>query len=88
MATNRQAHELLLIEEARRASVDREQHAHRDEVRDHRRPADADERERDARDRRDPHRHADVHEDLEQERDDDSTGDDRAVRVARDRHDP
>ena len=42
---------------------------------------------RDAGDRRDPHRHADVDEDLEEQRDDDAAGDDRRVEVARDRDD-
>ena len=61
------------------------QHPHRGEVRDHRRPADADERKWNAGDRRDPHRHADVDEQLEQERDHDAAGDHRGVEVARDR---
>ena len=57
------------------------------EVADHRRSADGDERERDAGDRRDPDRHADVHEHLEEEREHDPRGDDRAEQVARARDD-
>src|SRR5215211_3625282 len=71
----------------RAADVDREQDAHRGQVRDHRRAADADERQRDARDRRDPHRHTDVDADLEQERERDAAGDDRRERIARHRDD-
>ena len=68
--------------------MDREQHAHRREVRDHRGAADAHERQRDAGDRRDAHRHADVHEDLEEQRDDDAARDDGAVEVSRHGDDP
>ena len=66
--------------------VDRLEHADRDEVRHHRRAADRDERQRDPRDGRDPHRHADVDEDLEEEREDDPSGDHRPVEVPRDGH--
>src|SRR5439155_5437330 len=69
------------------ARVNREQHADGDEVGDHRRAADRDERQRDARDGCDPHRHPDVDEDLKQERDDDPAGDDRRKEVARNRDD-
>ena len=53
--------------DGRPAHVDRLQDPERQEVRDHRRAADRDERQRDAGDRRDPHRHRAVHEHLEQE---------------------
>ena len=68
--------------------VNRQQHADRDQVRDHRRAADAHERKRDARDRRDADRHADVDEDLEEERDDDPARGDRREGVTRDRDRP
>ena len=66
------------------ARVDRLQHADREQVRDHRRATDRDERERNAGDGRDAHRHADVDEHLEEEREDDPTGDDSSVEVSGD----
>ena len=63
------------------ADVDRLQDPHRRQVRDHRRAADRDERQRDAGDRRDADRHADVDEDLEDEREHEPAGDDRAEQV-------
>ena len=67
--------------------MDCEQDTHRGEVRDHRRAADAHERERDAGDRGDSHRHADVHEDLEEEREDDPARDDGREEIPCDGHD-
>src|SRR5205085_68834 len=68
---------------ARTSYVYRLEQPDREQVGDHRRAADADERERDAGDRRDPDRHADVDEDLEQERADDPARGDRGERIAR-----
>ena len=59
----------------------------RHEVADHRRAADRDERQRDARDRRDADRHADVDEDLEEEAEHDPGGEDGAEEVPRPGHD-
>ena len=66
------------------AGMDRLQDAHRDEVGHHRRAADRHERERDPRHGRDAHRHPDVDEHLEEEREDDPSRHDRTVEVSRD----
>ena len=70
------------ISAARAAGVDRLQHADRQQVRDHRGAAHADVGKRNAGDRRDTHRHADVHEELEEERDDDPARRDRPEVIA------
>src|SRR3954452_3837762 len=70
------------------ACVDAEEDPDSDEVRDHRRAADREERQRDARDRGNAHRHADIDEDLEQQREHEAAGDDRGERVPRERDDP
>ena len=56
------------------AEGDRLEDADRHQIRDHRRAADAHEREWNSRDRSDSDRHPDVHERLEEQAEDDRTG--------------
>ena len=70
------------------ARMDALEDADQDEVRHHRRAADRDERQRDARDRSDAHGHTYVHEDLEEEREHEPARDDGAVQVSGDGDDP
>ena len=57
-----------------------------DEVRNHRGSSNRDERERDAGDRRHPHRHADVDKDLKEECEHEPSSDDRPIEIPGNRH--